>query len=120
MLDVIVVDTIVVDDLIKSQCKSGFKGVEPSKDKFLARCNTAACRNNYLGSFGTPEEAAQAYLQHGQIHAGVVTVVPRADGSKRTSYSQAAGPNHASGWQVGPTCNSKSKIQKSSHSLIRK
>jgi hypothetical protein len=29
-------------------------------------CHTSPCRHNNLGNFGTPEEAAQAYLQHHQ------------------------------------------------------
>jgi hypothetical protein len=33
---------------------------------------TAACHNHLIGSFGTPEEAAQAYLQHGQIQHGQI------------------------------------------------
>jgi hypothetical protein len=32
---------------------------------FDVKCNTATCQGgNYLGRFDTPEEAAQAYLQH--------------------------------------------------------
>jgi hypothetical protein len=68
MLNAIVVDTIVVDDLIKSKCSSGFKGVCLNKGRYQAQCNTTACNNHYLGCFGTPEEAAQAYLQHCQTH----------------------------------------------------
>jgi hypothetical protein len=69
MVDGIVANTIVVDDLIKSdRSTTGFKGVSANKDKFTAKCDTAPCHANYLGNFGTPEEAAQAYLLHGQIH----------------------------------------------------
>ena len=43
---------------------TGFKGVYPLEGRYKAVCNTSPCRNNYLGRFGTPEEAAQTYLQH--------------------------------------------------------
>jgi hypothetical protein len=66
MVDGIVVDTIVVDDLIKSKSKSGFKGVAQKKGGYHTTCDRPPCRHNHLGSFGTPEEAAQAYLQHCQ------------------------------------------------------
>jgi hypothetical protein len=38
--------------------------VTADKGRYYARCDTAPCRFNHLGSFGTPEDAAQAYLQH--------------------------------------------------------
>jgi hypothetical protein len=50
--------------LIRSKSKSGFKAVCPDKGRYTATCTTAPCHKNYLGSFGTPEEAAQAYLEH--------------------------------------------------------
>jgi hypothetical protein len=31
-----------------------------------AACQTPPCHNSHLGNFGTPEGAAQAYLQHYQ------------------------------------------------------
>jgi hypothetical protein len=53
--------------------KTGFKGVHPHKGRYKAQCSTPACLNSYLGSFGTPEEAAQAYLQHWQTnHPGAL------------------------------------------------
>jgi hypothetical protein len=72
MLNTIVVDTIVVDDLIKSTSKSGFKGVSSNQGRYQAQCHTAPCHHNHLGRFNTPEEAAQAYLQHGQIQHGQI------------------------------------------------
>jgi hypothetical protein len=47
-----------------STTKSGLKGYHPNKGRYKAKCDTASCRNNHLGTFDTPEEAAQAYLQH--------------------------------------------------------
>ena len=53
--------------LIRSdKSQTGFKGVTPNKGRYQAKCDTSPCRHNHLGSFGTPEEAAQAYLQHHQ------------------------------------------------------
>jgi hypothetical protein len=53
--------------LIRSDRSStGFTGVYPNKGRYQAKCDTSPCHNNHLGSFGTPEEAAQAYLQHHQ------------------------------------------------------
>jgi hypothetical protein len=46
--------------------KAGYKGVYRHKGRYMATCNTSHCCHNNLGSFGTPEEAAQAYLQHQQ------------------------------------------------------
>ena len=47
---------------------TGFKGVYPElrTGRYKAICSTPPCRNTYLGSFVTPEEAAQVYLQHYQ------------------------------------------------------
>jgi hypothetical protein len=46
---------------------TGFKGVVcPSTGRYRAKCTTSPCCHLTLGSFGTPEEAAQAYLQHWQ------------------------------------------------------
>jgi hypothetical protein len=46
--------------------KTGYKGVHPHRGRHQATCDTSPCRNIYLGPFGTPEEGAQAYLQHHQ------------------------------------------------------
>ena len=43
---------------------TGYKGVVANNGRYRAECSTSPCRHNYLGTFGTPEEAAQAYLQH--------------------------------------------------------
>ena len=52
---------------------AGHKGVSPVLGLYAAqrqlspcqtRCDTPPCHHNYLGIFYTPEEAAQAYLQH--------------------------------------------------------
>jgi hypothetical protein len=45
---------------------TGYNGVVPNQHRYQARCFTSPCRNNYLGHFDIPEEAAQAYLQHYQ------------------------------------------------------
>ena len=45
---------------------TGFKGVYPLQGRYKAVCDTSPCHHNYLGMFGTPEEAAQAILQHYQ------------------------------------------------------
>ena len=51
--------------LIRSdKAKTGYKGVTPNHGRYQAECTTSPCRYNYLGHFGTLEEAAQAYLQH--------------------------------------------------------
>jgi hypothetical protein len=51
--------------LIRSdKAKTGYKGVTASNDRYMAKCNTSPCRLNHLGIFDTPEDAAQAYLQH--------------------------------------------------------
>ena len=53
--------------LIRSdKAKTGYKGVHPDKGRYKTECTTASCHNNYLGRFDTPQEAAQAYLQHHQ------------------------------------------------------
>jgi hypothetical protein len=49
---------------------TGFKGVFQNKGRYQAKCTTAPCRNHYLGTFDTPEEAAQAHLQHHQEKHG--------------------------------------------------
>ena len=55
------------EELMRSdRAKTGFKGVVPDHGRYQAACNTSSCRHNHLGMFGTPEEAAQAYLQHQQ------------------------------------------------------
>jgi hypothetical protein len=55
---------VQVDLLIRSSSNAtGFKGVKPNRGRFQAQCQT--CRQNH-GTFGLPEEAAQAYLQHHQ------------------------------------------------------
>jgi hypothetical protein len=46
--------------------KTGYKGVKPVGSRYQAACTTPPCRLDHLGTFGTPEEAAQAYLQHHQ------------------------------------------------------
>jgi hypothetical protein len=46
--------------------KTGYKGVGASYGRYQAKCDTSPCHCYSLGSFGTPEEAAQAYLQHQQ------------------------------------------------------
>ena len=51
--------------LIRSDvAKSGYKGVITRDGRYTANCQTAPCGHNHLGSFGTPEDAAQAYLHH--------------------------------------------------------
>jgi hypothetical protein len=52
--------------------QTGFKGVGQYKGRFIARCNTRPCRHSHLASFGTLEEAAQAFLQHPQEKHGHV------------------------------------------------
>ena len=53
--------------LIRSdKAKSGYKGVTALNGRYHAQCNIAPCRHNYLGRFATPEDAAQAHLQHWQ------------------------------------------------------
>ena len=53
------------EQLIRSDRSStGYRGVHPHMDRYQAQCTTPPCHNNYLGSFETPEEAAQVYLQH--------------------------------------------------------
>ena len=36
------------------------------KERYKTECDTSTCCKNHLSNFGTPEEAAQAYLQHFQ------------------------------------------------------
>ena len=53
------------EQLIRSSInKTGFKGVVPNQGRYKAQCDTSPCHNSHLGTFGTPEEAGQAYLQH--------------------------------------------------------
>ena len=44
--------------------QTGYRGVHPDHGRYRATCNTTPCRKNNLGFFGTPEKAAQVYLQH--------------------------------------------------------
>ena len=70
--------------LIRSDTnRTGYKGVQPNWGRFQVRCDTPpSCQNNNLGNFGTPEEAAQAYLQHQQ------TAHPEALNQRRGSGRQ--------------------------------
>jgi hypothetical protein len=54
------------EDLLvhSSKSSSGFKGVRLHRGRYQATCQTAPCTKNNLGTFETPEQAAQAYLQH--------------------------------------------------------
>jgi hypothetical protein len=57
--------------LIRSdRTKTGYKGVVANFGRYKAKCTTPPCSNNRvtsrLGTFDTPEDAAQAYLQHYQ------------------------------------------------------
>jgi hypothetical protein len=53
--------------LIRSdKSRTGYKQVHQNKGRFEAKCDTSPCHDNHLGSFDTPEEAAQAHLQHYQ------------------------------------------------------
>jgi hypothetical protein len=49
-----------------SKSSTGYKGVAPNKGRYKAACHTPPCHHNNLGTFDTPEEGAQAYLQHYQ------------------------------------------------------
>jgi hypothetical protein len=56
---------IVANLLVRSgKSSTGFRGVRLHHGRYQATCNTATCTNNNLGTFDTPEQAAQAYLQH--------------------------------------------------------
>jgi acyl-CoA synthetase (NDP forming) len=44
--------------------KTGYKGVSALDGRYMATCNTPPCHKNNLGTFDTPEDAAQSYLQH--------------------------------------------------------
>ena len=53
------------DLLPKDKSKTGFPGVHQVDEHYLARCDTAPCRGNSLGTcFGTAEEASFEYLKH--------------------------------------------------------
>lgn len=53
----------------KSNNTTGFKGVSPSGQKFMARINVDYKRL-YLGTFETPEEAHEAYIVAAQKYFG--------------------------------------------------
>ena len=46
--------------------KTGYKGVAAHSGRDKGQCNAPPCHGNNLGAFDTPEDAAQAYLQHQQ------------------------------------------------------
>jgi hypothetical protein len=53
--------------LMRSEkAKTGYKGVSVNRGRCYSQCTTPPCRNNHLGIFSSPEDAAQAYLQHHQ------------------------------------------------------
>jgi hypothetical protein len=84
--------------LIRSdKCSTGYKGVTPDKGRYTAQCDTPPCRNNHLGCFGTPEEAAQLYLQHKQQahshHPATDTWFQCDDCNKRRRFAAAAAHN---------------------------
>ena len=61
----------LLSDLITTKSSTGYRGVQPNWGRYQAECNTAPCSHNNLGTFDTPEDAAQAYLQHQrQSHCG--------------------------------------------------
>ena len=70
--------------LIRSDKNStGYKGVYPHKGRFQAACDTSPCPHNHLGMFKTPEQAAQAYLQHQQHshnHQAALPPCPKDEG----------------------------------------
>ena len=45
---------------------TGYKGVKADHGRYRAQCQASSCLGTHLGNFGTPEEAAQAILQHYQ------------------------------------------------------
>ena len=45
------------------------KGVVANNGRYIAKCITPPCHGNNLGAFDTPEDAAQAYLQHQQLRS---------------------------------------------------
>ena len=51
------------EKLVRSDAnKTGFKGVYQTREggRYYAHCYSPPCNGNRLGTFGTPEEAAQA------------------------------------------------------------
>jgi hypothetical protein len=50
----------------RKDSKTGYKGVRPHGGRYKAECQTSPCHHSHLGTFDTPEGAAQAYLQHHQ------------------------------------------------------
>jgi hypothetical protein len=54
--------------LLRESSKSGFRGVCPGalEGQYRAECESSPCHENTLGTFPTPEAAAEAYLQHWQ------------------------------------------------------
>ena len=77
------------EQLVRSEKSvSGFKGVVPNRGRYRAKCTTSPCHDNYLGSFDTPEETAQAYLQHQEKDHPAVQV----DSIGRSMFSSAVGP----------------------------
>ena len=51
--------------LIRSEMnKTGYKGVFAHNGRYYAQCARSPCSKNHLGTFDTPEDAAQSYLQH--------------------------------------------------------
>ena len=75
---------------------TGFKGVRLHKGRYQATCNTAPCHNHHLGTFGTPEEAAQAYLQHWETEHPEELEKERQQ-PHSSAASSAGAPSHAVG-----------------------
>jgi hypothetical protein len=66
-----------------SRNKSGFKGVGARGNKYHAQCSTPPCRCHNLGSFDTPEEAAQAHYRHFEETAHDDKAAPAASRKRR-------------------------------------